>query len=183
MLLSMLLLNNHLLYWFYDNWSLFITGLRICSEWRIASVSTENKYMRKFKAGYLIATVVFMGSCSKTLLQPNSVEGTYKGQFELKNTDSAQAMPGSGAVTVNFTATDYKASANSNYIPAGGAGTYSVRKDSIDFKDDSMHTANFDWNLLLNGTYRYTVKGDSIMLSKELGTQIYLYKLKKEKGI
>lgn len=139
--------------------------------------------MRKFKAGYLIATVVLMGSCSKTLLQPQNVEGTYKGQFEVKSTDASQSTPGSGAVTVTFTHSDYKSSANSNYIPAGGAGTYSISEDSIDFKDDTMHTANFDWNLLLNGSYKYMVKGDSILLSKKLGTQIYLYRLRKENGI
>jgi hypothetical protein len=137
--------------------------------------------MKKLKAGYLIAAVVIMGSCSKAFLQPHTVEGTYTGQFELRNTDaSVNPQPDNGPVTVNFTGKDYKSTANSNYIPAGGAGTYSISKDSIHFQDDSMHTANFDWNLLLNGSYAYTAKGDSILLSKKVGTQEYLYKLKKD---
>ena len=134
--------------------------------------------MKKLKAGYLIAAVVLMGSCSKTLLQPNTVQGTYNGQFELVSTKSP-ANSTSASVTVNFTGTQYKSTANSNYIPAGGAGKYSISKDSVTFQDDAMHTANFDWNLLLNGSYTYTSKGDSLILSKKLGGQIYMYKLKK----
>ncbi|KQC01951.1 hypothetical protein [Pedobacter sp. Hv1] len=48
-----------------------------------------------------------------------------------------------------------------------GSGSYQRSKTSeLSFTDQNMWTADFNWNVLLNGTYTTEVKGDSLILTK-----------------
>jgi hypothetical protein len=95
---------------------------------------------------------------------------------------SSVAPAPSGPVEVNFSSDSYQSTGNSNYIPAGGSGTFHILENkNIEFKNTNMWTANFDWNLILNGTYTYKLKGDSLILSKEAasGIKVLEYRLKR----
>ena len=63
---------------------------------------------------------------------------------------------------------------------AGGQGTYTTQYDNITFKDTTAHTADFDTNQVLNGTYNYSTKGDSLLIVKQINYVFYTYKLKKQ---
>jgi hypothetical protein len=50
-----------------------------------------------------------------------------------------------------------------------GNGTFKViDTKTINFEDKNIWTADFDWNLILNGSYTYEAKGDSLILTKNL---------------
>lgn len=130
---------------------------------------------------FLIAIVSFaINSCSSDdePSTPN-LTGTYSGTFrvEYQNGESF-----SNPVEVSFMSENkYNSSGNDKYIPAGGSGTYEVNESIIEFKDINYWTANFDWNLILNGEYEYSLTGDQLTLSahkNEMG--LYIYELNKE---
>src|SRR5699024_9165897 len=88
----------------------------------------------------------------------------------------------SNPVTLKFIEGDqYQSSANPDRIPAGGNGTYKKKGSTINFTDVNIWTADFDWNLILNGEYEFQQKGDQLILSahkNEVG--LYKYELTRE---
>ena len=130
-------------------------------------------------ATFMVATL-FIGGCDKSE-DSGSFNGTYKGIFELTNSDpTVDFMPLKGDVSVTLSGKGYQSTANSNYAPAGGQGTYTAKRNEIVFTDTLFRTANFDWNLVLNGSYKVTRKADSVHLVKKIGYNSYTYKLAKQ---
>lgn len=70
-----------------------------------------------------------------------------------------------------------------------GSGLYETHTNNqAVFKDQNIWTADFNWNLILTGNYTYQVKGDSLILTKNLKAggplelieyNYYQYRLKK----
>jgi hypothetical protein len=137
--------------------------------------------MMKLKGLILLVVVSVFSSCSKELIVSKNVDGTYRGVFEIENTDpAANSTPITADVWVNLKGINYNSTGSVNGISAGASGKYFIKKDVITFTDILMHTANFDWSLLLNGSYTYTIKDDQIVLSKKAGNNTYTYRLKKQ---
>jgi hypothetical protein len=137
--------------------------------------------MKKFNFIILAIAIVGMGSCSKEILQTTRIDGTYTGVFEISNTDSpATARPLQGLVNVNFNGIDYTCASNSSYAYAGGSGKFFIKKDVMTFTDMLMHPASFDWDMVLNGSYAYSIEGDKITLVKKQATKTVTYRLKKQ---
>lgn len=118
------------------------------------------------------------GSCEKEDL--TSLKGTYTGTFIYSFPESS-ATPQRGDVTITFNGSNFHCSANPDRIPAGGAGTVTVINDQqVKFEDQNMWTADFDWGLILDGTYAYEVRGDSMFLAKYRDDlKVYEYRLKR----
>ena len=128
---------------------------------------------------FLAASI--LSSCSDKL-ELARLKGSYEGTFTYYNQASSVAPIPSGPVVLTFTENAYLSSGNTNRIPAGGSGIFELADDGkIKFEDQNMWTADFDWNLILNGSYKYKVKGDSLILKKELlgGVTSYEYRLKR----
>jgi hypothetical protein len=137
--------------------------------------------MRYLKLCILLVAVYCFSSCSKEILLTKNIDGMYSGTFELTSTNPlANSVPLSGPVRVNLDGINYTSTANMNYVPAGGAGKFFIKKDVITFTDIQMHTANFDWNLLLTGSYAYKIDEGNITLIKKIGYNTYTYRLKKQ---
>lgn len=105
--------------------------------------------------------------------------GTYSGTFTVEY-QNGEVL--SNPVTVSFMEDNtYQSSGNANYIPAGGSGTYEVDDSQIIFKDTNYWTANFDWNLILDGEYDYSLTGNQLILTAQKnGEALYRYELTKE---
>ena len=100
-------------------------------------------------------------SCKKD--NNDNVPGTYIGTFTVTYIDSSTFT---GSTTVNILNNgQYNCSGNANYIPAGGSGTFSKSDNKIIFEDINLWTANFDWNLVLNGEYDYLFDGNNLKLT------------------
>lgn len=119
---------------------------------------------------------VLIISCTKEKLEENS---TYSGTF----TVSYNGEKESGPASITFEHNTYNSTGNSDYIPAGGNGSFEKEQDSIYFSDVNFWTANFDWHLILNGSYSYKTEGDSLVLTKRKGENLYRYKLKRNTSI
>jgi hypothetical protein len=106
----------------------------------------------------------------------NPMIGTYTGTFTV--TYSSGEL--SGDVTLKLQEGRYTCIGNPDRIPAGGRGTYTVEEGKMIFVDENVWTADFDWNLILNGTYDYTFNGQKLIIwadKNDVGT--YRYELQK----
>ena len=108
-----------------------------------------------------------------------SFNGTYTGTFSVtyENGDTF-----SNPVSVTFNGQDnYSSTGNSSRIPAGGSGTYVKENTTISFHDINTWTADFDWNLVLDGTYDYSLTGTHLIISAHKNDlALYTYDLIKE---
>lgn len=131
----------------------------------------------------IVITIFFLSlnSCNNddNNNQPQNLEGSYTGTFtvEYLNGDTF-----SNPVTVSFNGeNNYQSSSNDDYFPAGGSGTYEKDNSMINFNDVNQWTANFDWNLILNGEYNYSINGNELMISANKNdVGFYKYALTKE---
>ena len=113
----------------------------------------------------ILITSILLISCNNdeesTLTQiPN---GDYIGVFtvEYNNGDTF-----SNTVTVSFVEDNvYSSTGNADYYPAGGNGTFEINNSTIEFNDINFWTANFDWNLILNGEYDFSLNGNELIIS------------------
>jgi hypothetical protein len=109
-------------------------------------------------------------------LSKNPMVGTYTGIFTANYSSGEQ----SGEVTLKLQEGRYTCIGNPDRIPAGGRGTYTVEEDKIIFIDENVWTADFDWNLILNGEYDYTFDGHKLIIWKDTNDQsTYRYELEK----
>lgn len=125
------------------------------------------------KRASLLLTILVPLSCSDNV---PTLEGTYAGTF----TVHYEFMVQNGPVTMTLKGGRYSCSGNTGHIPAGGSGTYTVSSGVITFKDENIWTADFDWNLILNGPYQFTLNSGKLTLSKGInGMGTYTYELNK----
>ena len=109
---------------------------------------------------FIVLTIGII-SCKKD--NNDNFSGTYVGTFTVTYIDSSTFT---GSTTVNILNNrQYNCSGNTNHIPAGGSGTYSKGDNKIVFEDINLWTADFDWNLILNGEYDYLFDGNNLRLT------------------
>lgn len=120
-----------------------------------------------------------LSACSDETVQTTASlpAGTYTGTFTVQYNDNSSY---SAPVSLVISGKRYSCSSGENRIPAGGTGTFEVKGTQIVFSEESIWTADFDWNLILSGEYSLTVAGSQVEISNttnSLGT--YRYRLEK----
>lgn len=139
---------------------------------------------------YRILTILFVliatvSACTDKLTF-DALEGTYTGQFYYISPEDT--IKRTGPASVSFTHRSYTSQGNPDKIPAGGSGPFEILGDDLlDFKDQNVWTANFDWGLILNGKYKYRFRGDSLILTRYtepcstciMAPSLYQYRLKR----
>lgn len=109
---------------------------------------------------------------------PTQIEGTYSGVFTVEYINGGSF---SNPVTVTFGNGRYTSSAAADRFPAGGTGTFELEQDNISFADENIWTADFDWNLVLNGKYEYSLTGHQLHFSAQKNdVGVYEYILTKD---
>jgi len=111
-------------------------------------------------------------------------DGIYTGIFNVTYFSYFSDIPESwvkrsGETTLELKNGKYTCMGNSNRIPAGGSGTYSINDNKIVFKDENWWTADFDWYLVLNGAYYYQYDGSKLKISAANTGRYYEYNLEK----
>ncbi|WP_286859647.1 MULTISPECIES: hypothetical protein [Sphingobacterium] len=136
--------------------------------------------MTLLKNSFLLGISLLFASCSKEESEKiTALEGSYSGKFTVyyKNQDKTFT----GDVNVKFKADSFFCSTNKDRYPAGGSGTFEIIGNKIVFKDQNFWTADFDWALILNREYSYTLDGKELILTKDpYQNNSYTYKLKKD---
>lgn len=139
------------------------------------SVQPLFAHMKTLLLSLSLLCLIGIAACQKEELRPE--DGRYSGTFSVNYGSSTQ----SGQTTLELKQGRFTCSAGENHIPAGGSGTFSISDRNISFTDENIWTANFDWNLILNGTYSYRYDGKTLQLSAdkfEIGQ--YNYVLEKQ---
>lgn len=112
------------------------------------------------------ALILVLSGCSDKL-SLEALSGTYTGKFHYITPELSEKVTADAKVI--FTERSYSSQGNTNKIPAGGSGDFELQEGKIlDFKDENIWTANFDWGLILNGRYNYDIKGDSLILTRHI---------------
>ncbi|WP_114936996.1 hypothetical protein [Mucilaginibacter endophyticus] len=126
---------------------------------------------------FLVLIITLGGSCKKNENQAIKLSGTYAGTFQRK-------VSGTGAisdVSLSFSADAWNGESQTVKYPALNHGTFSTTGNKINFKNESVWTAEFDWSLILSGDYDITVSGNKITISKSYATgMIDVYTLSKQ---
>jgi hypothetical protein len=127
---------------------------------------------------FLVACLVIAG-CKNENVTPQQLQGTYKGSFASVNTASASDRSGllGGSAQVVISGSNYQGGSTA---AQQSRGSYVIENNDIIFTDSLAHTADFNWALLLNGTFKQSTKGDSLVWTKTLGTYNYIFTLKKQ---
>lgn len=100
---------------------------------------------------------------------PEGLEGSYAGTFKRGDTTT----------NVNLEIGDLVFTGDSEVekFPGICNGSYTVAGDSISFQNGCVWTAEFDWSLILNEKWGYTINGNTLTLTKANGD---IYTLTKE---
>jgi hypothetical protein len=133
----------------------------------------------KFKSILFVGFFICILSCGNS--DDNfltTLEGEYEGTFTVEyQNDQTFSNP----VEVSFGGGEFSSSTGPNRFPAGGSGAYEVENNTIQFTDKNIWTADFDWNLILNGTYNYTINENTLTLSANKNdVGVYKYVLEKK---
>lgn len=107
--------------------------------------------------------------------------GTYSGLLLADEKDNAfNTGPITRNVSYSFSNSNYNTVVAPEGFTAASKGAYTLSGNKIALTDSLVHTANFDWNLILSGSYSYEVNADSLIITKTSGTNTYTYKLKRQ---
>lgn len=93
-------------------------------------------------------------------------EGNYVGVF-LRSDPVAKYQPAN--VSVAIQGDRFEGSSSIRNYPAICEGTFRTDGASVDFKNDCLFTADFDWTLILSGIYRVSQERNTITLVKSYG--------------
>ena len=88
-------------------------------------------------------------------------------------------------VKITFSGNEFNGSSDSLNYPSICSGTFNTTSnpDSIHFVNQCDFPANFDWSLILNGSYKLIQTGDSLYIRRVIGDIIYeedIYSLRKQ---
>ncbi|WP_163715706.1 hypothetical protein [Mangrovibacterium lignilyticum] len=134
------------------------------------------KIIRTSSSLCLIFIILACTTTEKT--ETLKLQGIYTGIFSVEYTNGEVY---SNPVTMTFNGQSFTCSSGSDWIPAGGSGTFHIDGSKIIFTDENMWTANFDWNLILTGDYDLHFNHDEIEISAmKNNIGLYQYKLKKK---
>jgi len=96
------------------------------------------------------------------------LNGEYIGIFERNGNTSN--------VELNFYNGIYYGESNTEKFPAICDGDYSISNNNIQFENDCVWTAEFDWTLILNENWDYTLQNNILIMTKSNGDKYTLTK-------
>jgi hypothetical protein len=121
-----------------------------------------------------IAFFIFTSCGDDAAISMSTLKGTYKGQF-IRTNPQIKYAPAN--VTITLTENRFFGESDRDKYPAICNGIYTVRGREIEFSNECVWTANFDWTYILSGTFTFNTVGDQLEMIKYLGNDAYIYKL------
>lgn len=118
-------------------------------------------------------------SCSEREITLSSLEGEYTGIF-LRSTPNAKFQPAN--VSLLFEGSSFSGASDVARYPAICRGTFGISGNEISFENACFFTADFDWSLILSGTWKMTIEGEEVVLRKKTGDISDMYRLRKKSG-
>ena len=139
----------------------------------------KTKYMKK--TAFLILSVVMLASACKKDKNTPQLNGTYTGTFYESNVGVTQNPIRLSEVQLIISGNNFQSGNGAGYISVG-AGIVQTSPGVLNFTDTEAFPDITTYNsaAVLNGSYNYTVKGDSLFFSKTQPNGSYTYRLKKQ---
>ncbi len=116
---------------------------------------------------FQLVLALLLAACSDSE-KPATFEGTYQGVF-YRVRDNVKGE--SSNVTLNFSNGHYTGTSSITKYPALCEGTFAPAEEQVNFTNTCMWTAEFDWTLILDGTFKITHTDTELILSKEIDPQ------------
>lgn len=105
-------------------------------------------------------------------------DGTYTGIF-YRTSPTADRVASN--VTLTFNDGIFQGASDSTKYPAICKGTYVVSGQQVEFTNQCPWTADFDWTLILSGTFKITGEDGQIVMTRPHNTNTFdTYKLTKQ---
>ena len=126
----------------------------------------------------LLLPIITLGSCQKDKNEKPVLDGTYTGKIILSKQN---AIISTDSIGVVLNAGDFSSADNAGTITTG-KGNFHINGQNVNFVNTVAFPDNATVNKLavLNGSYAYTIKGDSVFLSKtDSAKNVFTYKMKK----
>ena len=135
-----------------------------------ASLNVDDKTMKYL---IIIASFFCLISCTEQEVRPETLTGEYTGTFRvISENETTQANVSFEVKHSSFSGK----SAQANH-PAIGLGSLVVRGDELHFTNAQYWTADFDWNLILDGQYQFQYADKQLVFWKERNGTKYQYDL------
>jgi hypothetical protein len=119
--------------------------------------------MKKTLISVMILAII-IASCESDHENTTEIpDGIYSGTFQ------RQLAFGGGDianVSITFSENTWSGQSDKPKYPALCHGTFSLEKGKIIFTNECAWTAEFDWSLILGGTYDFTLDGNQLLISK-----------------
>lgn len=114
---------------------------------------------------------LFLISCEAGLLGDGVLtDGTYVGVFTRMD-PVAKYQPSN--VTITITGDRFVGSSSIRHYPAICEGRFSTNGRVVEFENDCLFTADFDWTYILGGTFQLETERNTLMLTKSYGAGRY----------
>lgn len=115
----------------------------------------------------IVVLVMLFFSCESSyeVGMPN-LEGHYSGTFE-RNGKSSN-------VELKLENQQFAGISEVVKYPAICRGDYSISGETITFENECIWTAEFDWTLILSGTWNYVLADNTLILTKSNGDRYIL---------
>lgn len=122
----------------------------------------QNAFFRTFYL--MVGLVCLISSCGTD--QPQLLEGKYSGTFTRGNESSN--------VQLVFENGKFEGSSEVTKFPAICNGTYQVSGNKIEFTNSCAWTAEFDWSLILAGSWTFLKTNNQLTMTHSNGDQYIL---------
>jgi len=124
--------------------------------------------------------VVLASACKKEKHTPD-LTGTYTGLFNTATGNNTSQTGTPSPVQLIIAGNNFNSGTGITYIPVGG-GDVKISTSVLNFTDKLAYPDNTSVNTsaVLHDSYSYTIKGDSLLLSKTALDVTYTYKFKKQ---
>ena len=116
----------------------------------------------------LLLTVLVLSACAaappagdEDPVTSLELDGVYRGRYWVTFEDgSSEQRRMDGPVTMRFTGGNYEIEGDRLYLPPSGGGEFYIDGRVLVLDDTAMHTADFDWSLILKGRFDIDMGGD-----------------------
>ena len=116
----------------------------------------------------LIGVLITAFACNNDDDIQSNIDGEYIGIFERNgNTSNVQ---------LNFNKGTFSGESEIIKFPAICNGNYSISDSSIEFENLCPWTAEFDWSLIISGSWDYSLADNTLTMTKSNGDKYILTK-------
>jgi hypothetical protein len=121
---------------------------------------------------FILSGILLFLACDKTEDAELSLSGRYRGTFNRTGMDTVQ-------VSVLFRDNYFEGQSDRINYPAICHGSFQTEDNTITFTDSCAWTANFDWSLILSGTYNASLTDGTLRIWKNNGAMTDEYTLRR----